>query len=144
MLRRDEDALDLHRPVDAVLVHLVADGDLRLAVRAQIREDVGLPHLGEPPADAVRERDRERHQLLGLRARVAEHHPLVARADPVERVVVVGVVLHLVGGVDAEGDVRGLVVDGDEHAARLRVEAVLRPVVADLVQAVADELGTST
>jgi hypothetical protein len=29
----------------------------------------------------VGERDRERHQLLGLPDGVAEHHPLVAGAD---------------------------------------------------------------
>ena len=80
MLRRDEHALDLDRPLAAVLVELVADGDLRLAVGPQVREDVGLPHLGEPPREPVREHDRQRHQLVGLVRGVAEHHPLVAGA----------------------------------------------------------------
>ena len=40
VLGRDEDALDLDRPLGPVLVDLVADGHLRLAVRAQVREDV--------------------------------------------------------------------------------------------------------
>ena len=50
VLRRDEDALDLDRALAAVLVDLVADRDLRLAVRPQVREHVGLAHLGEPLA----------------------------------------------------------------------------------------------
>ena len=75
---------------------------LRLAVGAQVREHVGLPHLGEPFCELVREHDRHRHQLVGLVGRVAEHHPLVARADQVERVVAV---LGLERGVDTLCDV---------------------------------------
>ena len=86
VLRRDEHAHDLDGPLPSVLVDLVADRHLRLPVRPQVREDLGLPHLREPFCDLVREHDRERHQLLGLGAGVAEHHPLVAGADLVERV----------------------------------------------------------
>ena len=132
VLRRDEHALDLDRALAPVLVHLVADRHLRLAVRPQVGQHVGLAHLGEPLADPVRERDRERHQLVGLAARVAEHHPLVAGADAVERIVVARVVLHLVGRVDALRDVGRLLVDRDDHAAGVGVEAVLGAVVADL------------
>ena len=114
-----------------MLVDLVADRHLRLPVRAQVREDLGLPHLGQALRDLVREHDRQRHQLRGLVARVAEHQALVAGADAVERVVVARVVLHLEGGVDALGDVRRLLVERDDHAARLGVEAVLRARVAD-------------
>ena len=103
VLRRDEDALDLDRALAAVLVDLVADRDLRLAVGPQVREHVGLAHLGEPLADLVRELDRQRHQLVGLVRRVAEHHSLVAGADTVERVVVA--VLGLEGIVDTLRDV---------------------------------------
>ena len=70
-------------------------------------------------------------------ARVAEHHPLVAGADPVERVVVAGVVLHLVRRVDALRDVGRLLVDRDDHAARVGVEAVLGARVADLARSAA-------
>ena len=90
MLRRDEDALDLDRRLAPVLVDLVADGDLCLAVGPQVRQLAGLAHLREPLADPVREHDRQRHQLRRLVRRVAEHHPLVARAEPVERVDVAG------------------------------------------------------
>ncbi len=141
MLGRDQDALDLDRALDAVLVLLVADGHLRLAVRPEVEQLVGLPHLGQTLAELVREHDRERHQLLGLAARVPEHHPLVACAQPVERVVVAGVVLHLVGRVDALRDVRRLLVDRDDYGARVRVEAEVGARVADVGDLLADELG---
>ena len=140
MLRRDEHALDLDRPLAAVLVDLVADRHLRLAVGPQVRQLAGLAHLREPLADLVREHDRERHQLLRLVRRVAEHHPLVARADAVERIVVARVVLHLVRRVDAQRDVRRLLVDRDDDAAGRRVETPLRVRVADLRDPLADEL----
>jgi hypothetical protein len=44
----------------------------------------------------VREHDRKRHELLRLDAREADHHPLIAGPDPIQRVVVARVVLHLV------------------------------------------------
>ena len=71
--------------------------------------------------------------------RVAEHHPLVAGAGAVERVVVARIVLHLVGRVDALRDVGRLLVDRDDDAARVGVEAVLGAVVADLAHLRAHE-----
>ena len=72
-------------------------------------------------------------------ARVAEHHPLVAGADAVERIVVARVVLHLVRVVDALRDVGRLLVDRDDDAAGLGVEAVLGARVADLLDGLAHE-----
>ena len=137
MLRRDEHALDLDGAAPAVRVLLVADGHLRLAVGAQMRHDVGLAHLGELLREPVRQHDRQRHQLVGLVRRVAEHHPLVAGADAVERVVVA--VLRFVRRVDALRDVGRLLVERDHHAARVCVEAVLRARVADLADPLAHE-----
>ena len=137
MLGGDEHALDLDRPLAAVLVELVADRHLRLPVGAQVREDVGLPHLREPLREPVREHDRQRHQLVGLVRGVAEHHSLVACSLPVQRVVVA--VLALVRVVHTLGDVRRLLVDRDDDAGRVRVEAELGARVADLADPVADE-----
>ena len=138
VLRRDEYPLDFHRPLAAVLVELVADGDLGLAVGPQVREDVRLPHLGEPPRQAMGEHDRQRHQLVGLVRGVAEHHPLVARSLTIQRVAVP--VLLLVRMVDALGDVGRLLVDRNDDAAGLGVEAELRARVADLADLAAHEL----
>jgi hypothetical protein len=59
---------------------VVVERHLGLAVGAQVGHDVGLAHLGEALGHAMSEPDRDRHQILGLVARVAEHHPLVAGA----------------------------------------------------------------
>ncbi len=137
VLRRDEHALDLDRPLVAVLVDLVAHRHLRLAVGPQVRQHVRLAHLREALRDPVRELDRQRHQLIGLVGGVAEHHPLVARADLVDRVPVA--VLHLERLVHALRDVGRLLVERHHHTARLGVEAVLRARVPDLRDALADE-----
>ena len=63
----------------------------------------------------MRELNRHRHELGRLVGRVAEHHPLVARA----------------AGVDALRDVGRLAIDRAQHRARLAVEAEARVVVAD-------------
>ena len=139
VLRRDQDALDLDGLLPAVLVDLVPDRDLRLPVRPQIRDDPALANVGEPTCERVRDRDRQRHQLRRLSRRVTDHEALVAGADTVERIVVAGIVLNLEGVVDALRDVGRLLVDRDDDAARLRVEAVLRARVADAGDRPADE-----
>ncbi len=135
VLRRDQQLLDLGRPAVAV-----ADRHLRLAVRSQVRDDLGLAHVGEPVRELVRERDRERHQLLRLTRRVAEHHPLVARAGDVELVVVGRVGPALVGVVDALGDVGRLLVDGVDDRAGVGREAEVGVGVADLADRLARDL----
>ena len=132
--RGDHDGVDAHRAVVAV----VLDGDLGLAVGTQVGQRAVLADLGQPLGEPVRERDRQRHQLGGVVAGVAEHQALVAGALPVDRVDGAGAAL--VAGVDALGDVGGLAADRDLHAAGGAVEALLRGVVADLEDPVADDL----
>ncbi len=135
VLRGDQQLLDPDRPaVD------VAHRDLRLAVRAQVVEVAGLAHVGQALGELVRQRDRQRHQLLGLVGGVPEHHPLVARARNIELVVVVGVGARLVGLVDALGDVRRLLVDRVQDGARVRREAEVGVDVADLADRLASDL----
>ena len=121
VLGRDQDLLDLDRPPIAV-----ANRHLGLAVGAQVGDDLPLAHLRQALGELVRERDRQRHQLLGLVGGVAEHHPLVAGAGDVELVLVGGIVAGLIGGVHALGDVRRLFVDRVDHRAGVAVEAVAR------------------
>ena len=71
----------------------------------------------------VRQRDRRRHQLRRLVGGVAEHHALVAGA----------------AGVHALRDVRRLAVDRRDHRAGVRVEALERVVVADLLDRLAHQ-----
>ena len=94
VLRRHQQAHDLDGNLAIVLVDLVTDCYLRLAVGTKVLQLLRLPDAREAPRDLVREHDRRRHQLGRLAGRVPEHHPLVTGADPVERIVVAGVVLR--------------------------------------------------
>ena len=136
VLRGEHHLDDLDR-----LAVLVAHRDLALAVRAQVREDLGLAHVGEPARELVRERDGQRHELGRLGAGEAEHHALVAGALGVEHVVVVDVGALLQRLVDALADVRRLRVDGRDDAAGVAVEAVGGVVVADVADGLPDDLG---
>ena len=126
VLGGDQQLLDRHR-----LAVAVAHRHLRLAVRPQVRDHVGMPDLREALRELVRERDRQGHQLRRLLRRVAEHHALVARAGDIELVIVGRVGAALVGGVDALGDVGGLLVDRVDHRARIRAEPEVGVRVAD-------------
>ena len=103
-------------------VVLVLDGDLGLAVGTQVVDQPRLANFGEPLREPVREPDRHRHEVVGVVARVAEHHPLVAGTDLV--VQVAGAGLQLARLVDAHRDVGRLLVDRGHHAARVGIEPV--------------------
>ena len=128
VLGRDEHGAQAHR-----LAVLVVEGDLGLAVGPQVRDRAGPADLGQALGHAVRQVDRQRHELVGLVARVAEHHPLVAGALLVEQVLAAGARAHLFGVVDALGDVGRLLVERHQHADGAAVVAVGLAVVADLV-----------
>jgi hypothetical protein len=67
----------------------------------QVREDPGLADLGEAGRQPVGEPDRERHEIFGLVAGVAEHHALVAGALAVEHVLAGEPVRVSIARVDA-------------------------------------------
>ena len=100
--------------------------------------------IGEAVRELVRERDRQRHELVGLVARVAEHHALVAGAGDVERVVVGRVGARLVRLVDALGDVGRLLVDRVDDGAGVGGEAEVGVGVADLADRLARDSWMST
>ena len=77
--------------------------------------------------------------VVGLVARVAEHHALVAGADLVVEVAGAGALLERL--VDTHRDVGRLLVDRDDDAARLAVDAERGVGVADLADRVAGEAG---
>src|SRR3546814_6393944 len=105
------------------LAVFVAQGDLRLRVRAQSRQRrvLLLAHLGLLLDQAVREMDRGGHVAARLVGGVAEHQALVA-----------GALLFGLLAVDALVDVGGLLADQVEHAAGGAVDADVGRVVADV------------
>ena len=125
VLGRDDHGVDPLRGGAVVL-----DRHLALRVGPEPGERAVLPQLGQPVDDPVRQGDRQRHQLGGLVAGVAEHHPLVAGAD----VLALGGVL-----VDPLGDVGRLLAQGDHDGAGGGVEAHLARGVADLADHLADD-----
>ena len=111
VLARNHDGVDPHRR-GALIFHR----DLRLAVRPEVPEHSVAPRARKALGQLVGEHDRERHQLLGFRARVAEHQPLVAGA----------------ARVHPHRDVGGLAVDGRDDRTGVGVEAELAARVPDV------------
>jgi hypothetical protein len=118
---------------------LVLDGDLRLAIGPQVGQGAALTHVRQLLGHPVGERDGEWHQLGGLVAGKADHHPLVAGAY-IKFAVALTLAPDLQGNVDATSDVRRLLLNRDGDAARLIVEAHLRAGVADVADHFAHEL----
>ncbi len=136
VLRRDQ-----HRAQPHGLAVDVVEGDLRLAVGPEVRHRARPAHLGEAFGHAVREVDRQRHEHVGLVARVAEHHSLVAGALLVQQVLARRAAAHLFGVVHALRDVGRLLVERHHHADGRAVVAVGLAVVADRVDRFAHDAG---
>src|ERR1051326_7154286 len=96
-------------------VGIVFDCDLRFTVGAKEGKRSVFANLREALSQLMRERDGSGHQLLILIHRVTKHHALVAGAT----------------GVDAHGNVSGLLVDAGDDGAGVAVEAVKGVVVSD-------------
>ena len=122
------------------LVVDIADAHLGLSVGAQVRQGAVLAYFGEAFCQAVRQEDGHGHERGSFVAGVAEHHALVAGTHLGVLVFRLAMLLFP-AGVDAAGDVGGLLGDGIEHAAGVAVEAVLGAVVADAAHDLAGDLG---
>ena len=133
MLRRDHDRVNAaNRLAESVL-----DRNLALAIGPQPRKHAALPHLGQPPRQPVRERDRHRHELGCLVAGKAEHHPLIARAGL--QLVVRATLTYLERWVNSLRDIARLTGENDVHLSGVG-RCPVRPVrVADLSQGLANQ-----
>ncbi len=105
-------------------------GHLALGVGPQPGNRAVLPQVGDSIDDPVRQCDRQRHQLGGIVASEAEHHPLVAGSDVLAPIGVF---------IDAHGDVGRLLAQGDHHGAGRGVETHFAGRVADLAHDLADD-----
>ncbi len=119
---------------------LVVDRHLRLAVGTQEVDDALLADLGEPLGEAVREPDRHRHEIASSR-RTRSRTSCPGRRRRPRRSCRRCPVALLERLVDTHRDVGRLLVDRDDDAARLAVDAVLRVGVADVADRVAGEAG---
>ncbi len=135
VLRGHDDRLQAGRAAVAV-----ADGDLDLAVRPQIRDDPCLANLRQAVGEAVAQPDRHRHQIRVLAAGEAEHHPLVAGPLGIDLVARLAALI-LVRVRNTAIDVRRLLLDRDRDAAGLAVEPDLGARVADVGDGAANHRG---
>mmetsp|Transcript_14467 Transcript_14467/g.51425 ORF Transcript_14467/g.51425 Transcript_14467/m.51425 type:complete len:328 (-) Transcript_14467:270-1253(-) len=133
VLRRDDDGVHAEGLHEAALL-LVLNSDLRLAVRAEEREQAVLADDGELVAQARGERVRQRHELGGLVRSVTEHVALVAGANLLGR----GLAL-LAAVADGVADLDRLLVEAVHDEAGLVVEALFRGVEADALDGLADD-----
>ncbi len=133
VLRRNHHGVEADRHLPVIL-----DGDLRLAVRAEVRNEPAAANVGQPTGQPVREHDGQRHQLGRLTAGIAEHQALVTRALTIELVGALPLP-PLVSVVHALCDVWGLPADRHRDAAGRAVVALRRRVVSNLQDLVTDD-----
>ena len=123
MLGADDDGVDAFGLTLVAVLHR----HLALGIGTEVAHLLALAaYLAELDEDDVRQRDGQRHQLVGLAAGVAEHHALVASA-----------LVLLLLAADALINIGTLLVDGAEYAAALGLELVLALGVANLADDVA-------
>ena len=125
---------------DRLIVLIVLDGNLRLAVCAEIRKRTVLAHLGQPAGQLVCEIDGIRHVFRRLVGGIAEHHALIAGADRLDLRIGHLVLSRLKGLVHAHRDIRRLLIQRDKDRAGVRIEAFAGIVIADLPDRIADNL----
>ena len=129
VLGGDDDGVDAH----GLVVLVIFDGHLGLGIRAQPLDLALLAEILDFFHELVGEADWERHQFLGFLHGVTEHHALVAGTLLVVFLAFGGL------GVNALGDIRRLLVHGNEHGAALVVELQVGVHVADVLDGVAGD-----
>ena len=108
-------------------VLLVLDRDLSLRIRAEPREKPRAACRGQCRIELVGERNGKRHILRCLVGGITKHNALVTRAMILERAM-----------VKALGNIGRLLLDGNEDVASLVVKALVRIVVADVLDGISD------
>ncbi|CAB4946914.1 unannotated protein [freshwater metagenome] len=96
---------DKHGAQTNRLAVFVIEGDLSLAIGTKIRNRAGLANISQALGHAVSNMDRKRHEHIGLIARVAEHHSLIARTLLIEDVFARGAGANFFRIVNALSDV---------------------------------------
>ena len=129
VLGRHDNGVDTEGYNGTVVVSIL-DGDLRLGIRSQPGKRAILAGCGHGRVELVGEEEGKREQLGGLVGGIAEHDALVTGTKLLESLVV----------VQALGNIRRLLLNGNEDVAGLVVEALVRRVVADLLDGITDNL----
>ena len=107
---------DQHRVNALGLAMRILHRNLALAVRSQPGQRAIFAEFGQPPGEFMSQVDRHGHQLRGLVAGKAKHHPLIAGADSLDLGLRHFAGLDLQGLVHTQGNIPGLFANG--HQAR--------------------------
>ena len=125
MLGRNNDSIYTNR-----FAVIIFNGNLSFAVRTQVRQHAFLTNLGQLQSQLVSQICRHRHVAFGFVGCITEHHALVAGTGFFLSSLAF---LSFQRFVNAHSDIRGLLVDRNQHAAGVAVKAEFSTVVADVV-----------
>ena len=129
VLGRDDDSVDTQRN-DGTTIVSVLNGDLGLGVGAEPWERAILAGSSHGGVELVGKEDGEREELWGLVGGIAKHDTLVTGTELLKSLLV----------VETLSNVGRLLLNGNEDVACLVVEALLRRVVADVLDGATDDL----
>jgi hypothetical protein len=129
VLGRDDDGVDAEGHNSTAFMGIL-DGDLGLGVRAEPRKAAVVTGLLHGGVESVREKEGQRQELRGLVGSISKHDALVTGTKILESLIV----------VQTLGDIRRLLLDGDENVAGLVVEALVGRVVSNVLDRTADDL----
>lgn len=129
VLSGDDDGVDTLGD-DGTVVVLVFDGDLGLGVGSQPGQRAVTAGSGHGSVQLVREQESQGEQLRGLIGSIAEHDTLVTSTELLKSLLVVKTL----------GDIRGLLLNGNEQVKGLVVKALGGVIVADALNGVTDDL----
>lgn len=129
VLGRNDDGVDTNGDNSAVVV-LVLDGDLSLGVGAEPGESAIATGGGHGSVELVSELESEREELRGLVGGITEHDTLVTSTELLKSLLV----------VQTLGNIGGLLLNGDEQVEGLVVETLIRVIVTNVLDGVADNL----
>ncbi len=108
----------------------ILDSDLGLGVRSEPRQRAVVASVGHGLVELVGQEKGEGEELRSLISGIAEHDALVTSTELLEGLFV----------VQALGNVGRLLLNGNENVACLVVEALLRGVVANVLDGLTDDL----
>lgn len=129
VLGRDDDSVDALGDNSAVIV-LVLDGDLSLGVGSEPGEGAIAASSGHGGVELVGKQEGEGEELRGLIGGIAEHDTLVTSTELLESLLV----------VETLSNIGRLLLNSDEQVAGLVVKALVRAVVANVLDGITDDL----
>lgn len=129
VLSRHDNGVDALRDNGASIVS-VLNGDLGLGIGPEPRQLAALASIGHGLVQLVRKNDGQGQQFGGLVGGIAEHDTLVTSAELLKSLFV----------VETLGNVRRLLLNGDQHVAGLVVEALVGAIVANFFDGATNDL----